>query len=265
MESPEQLKGRVLKMYNHIPLQNDEMGSIGLSLWRSSEYYSALANTYKKLDGYFPSADLALGCGTPTEFAAIKEGDTVVDLGAGAGIDCFIAQTKVGKKGHIIGVDFADQMINRAKHNLQKLGYENVEFFCQDIENLSLKSGVADVVISNCTLNLVPDKTQAFKEIFRLLKNGGHFCFSDIVVIGAIPEELRRNEMLTNCIAGASQLDDYVDKIKELGFKDLKIKQSKRIRIPEEILSLFLSDDKVTEFTTESSGIFTATLFAVKP
>ena len=264
METPEQLKEIVLTKYNHIAQHNDETGKNGLTLWGSAADYSALANSYKKLEGYFPSADLGLGCGTPTEFAVIKAGDTVIDLGSGAGIDCFIAQVKVGEKGNIIGVDFAEKMIDKARQNLQKLDYENVEFICQDIENLSLESGVADVVISNCTLNLVPDKIQAFKEIFRVLKNGGHFSISDIVLIGAIPEELQRNEMFIDCIAGAIQLDDYLDLIKDLGFKDLKISKSKRINIPEEILSLYFSDDKLNEFMTGSFGIFSVTVYAAK-
>jgi ubiquinone/menaquinone biosynthesis C-methylase UbiE len=225
-----------------------------------------MADDYSNLKGYAADADLGLGCGLPTEFALIKEGDTVVDLGSGAGNDCFVARSIAGEKGKIIGIDFTVKMIEKAHLNADKLGYKNVEFRQGDIENMPIAGGVADVVVSNCVLNLVPDKKQAFAETFRILKKGGHFSVSDIVLVGELPEGLRKSaEMYVGCVAGAIQKEEYIGIIKEAGFKEIKIQKEKRIELPDEILKDYLSEAEIKEFKEGKSGIFSVTVYAEKP
>jgi arsenite methyltransferase len=268
-ETSGQLKEMVREKYGQIAEQTkseNETSCCGAACGCSTVDYVVMADDYSKLKGYVKDADLGLGCGLPTEFALIKEGDTVIDLGSGAGNDCFIARSITGEKGKVIGVDFTDKMIEKARANAGKLGFKNVEFRQGDIENMPVAGGIADVVVSNCVLNLVPDKKKAFAETFRVLKKGGHFSMSDIVLLGAIPEGLQKSaEMYAGCVAGAIQLDDYLDIIKETGFTEIKIQKSKRIKLPEEILKQYLSDDQIGEFTTGSPGIFSVTVYAEKP
>ena len=141
-----------------------------------------------KLEGYNPDADLGLGCGLPTQFAKIKKGDTVIDLGSGAGNDAFIARYETGETGKVIGIDFTPAMIERARQNTEIRGFNNVEFRQGDIEQMPVTANTADVIVSNCVLNLVPNKDGVFKEIFRVLKPVGHFSISDIVLVGNLPE-----------------------------------------------------------------------------
>lgn len=164
-------------------------------------------------------ANLGLGCGNPTAMAKINEGDVVLDLGSGAGFDCFLAAKKVGGSGRVIGVDMTQEMINKANQNAKKLNYDNVEFRLGDIENLPVDSDSIDVVISNCVINLVPDKSIAFKEAFRVLKKGGRAYISDIVLLRNLPDELKNNdELLAGCVGGALLRDDYLKIIKDAGF-----------------------------------------------
>ena len=177
-----------------------------------SDSNSVSSSDYSKLKGYNPDADLKLGCGVPTEFAQIKEGDTVIDLGSGAGNDVFVARALTGEKGRVIGIDFTEKMISKARSNNEKLGFDNVEFRYGDIEDLPVIDNFANVIISNCVLNLVPDKKKAFGEIFRVLKPGGHFSVSDIVVSGNLPEKIRAAaEMYAGCIGGAVKKEDYLE------------------------------------------------------
>lgn len=163
-----------------------------------------VAGSYEKLEGYNPDADLRLGCGLPTEHAGIMPGDTVVDLGSGAGNDVFIARAIAGDTGKVIGVDMTPEMIARATRNAARLGFGNVSFILGEIENLPIADSIADVVVSNCVLNLVPDKKKAFSETFRILKPEGHFCISDIVTDGRLPEKVQHAaELLVGCIGGA--------------------------------------------------------------
>src|SRR5699024_6705572 len=148
---------------------------------------------YSEVEGYNPDADLGLGCGLPTEFAQIKEGDTVIDLGSGAGNDCFVARHETGPTGKVLGIDFAEPMIAKARKNAEKLEFNNVEFRYGDIEDVPVSDDLADVIVSNCVLNLVPDKQKVFSEIFRVLTPGGHFSISDIVLVGDLPETLRED------------------------------------------------------------------------
>jgi len=268
-QTAEQLKEIVKEKYSQIAEQSknaNQSSCCGATGGCSTVDYVVMADDYSKLKGYAPEADLGLGCGLPTEFALIKAGDTVVDLGSGAGNDCFVARSIAGEKGKIIGVDFTEKMIEKARGNADKLGYQNVEFRQGDIENMPIAGGVADVVVSNCVLNLVPDKRQAFAETFRVLKKGGHFSVSDIVLVGALPEGLRKSaEMYAGCVAGAIQKEDYIGIIKQAGFNDIKIQKEKRIQLPDEIVKEYLSESEMNDFREGKSGIFSITVYGEKP
>jgi len=225
-----------------------------------------MADDYTKLQGYIADADLGLGCGLPTEHALIRPGDTVVDLGSGAGNDCFVARSLAGETGRVIGIDFTERMIEKAKENAMKLGFDNVEFRQGDIENLPLAGGIADVVVSNCVLNLVPNKAQAFAETFRILKPKGHFSVSDIVLSGDLPQGLQQSaEMYAGCVSGAIQKEEYLSIIQKAGFKNIIVQKEKRISLPDEILQQYLGIAEMEEFKTGKAGIFSITVFAEKP
>lgn len=227
--------------------------------------YTVMHDEYHHLDGYVADADLNLGCGIPTEFAAIKRGDVVVDLGSGAGNDVFVARALTGEEGKVIGIDMTKEMINKAVANNAKLGYTNVEFRLGDIEAMPLDDSAADVVVSNCVLNLVPNKQKAFAEIFRILKSGGHFCVSDIVIKGELPENLKTSAaMYAGCVAGAIQQDDYLKIIHNTGFKNIDIKKTKVIDLPDEILREYLSETELTGYRESGVGIFSITVTADK-
>ena len=169
-------------------------------------------------------ADLGLGCGTPTAFANIKEGMTVLDLGSGAGIDCFVAAKHVGPTGKVIGVDMTEEMIKKANENKSKISAANVEFRFGEIESLPVDSGTVDRVISNCVINLVPDKEKAFSEIHRVLRAGGRFTVSDIVTDGKISDEERRDASLwAGCVSGALDKREYLGIIENAGFKEIQV------------------------------------------
>ncbi len=268
-ETSEQLKQLVKEKYGQIAEQSketNEASCCGATCGCSTVDYTVMADDYSKLEGYVAGADLGLGCGLPTEFALIKEGDTVVDLGAGAGNDAFVARSITGEKGKVIGIDFTDKMINKAKANAEKLNYKNVEFRQGDIENIPLAGNVADVVVSNCVLNLVPNKKQAFAETFRVLKKGGHFSVSDIVLVGDLPEGLQKSaEMYAGCVSGAIQKDEYLSIIKEAGFINISVQKEKRITLPDEILKEYLSAEAMENFKGGNTGIFSVTVYAEKP
>ena len=229
------------------------------------EDYSVFNDDYKDLDGYVADADLALGCGLPTQYAGIKEGDTVVDLGSGAGNDVFVARSLVGESGHVIGIDMTEEMISKANENKAKLGFENIDFRLGDIENMPISDNSTDVVISNCVLNLVPDKLQAFSEIHRILKPGGHFCISDVVIQGELPDSLQKSaEMYAGCVAGALQRDEYLNIIRQACFRDIVVKTSKTIELPDNILSEYLSESEMKSFQESDLGIFSITVVARK-
>lgn len=211
--------------------------------------HSIFSYDYTTLEGYNPDADLGLGCGLPTEYAKIKSGHTVVDLGSVAGNDAFVARKIVGDSGRVIGIDIPESMVNKAAENAVKLGFENVEFILGDIEAVPLVDCTADVVVSNCVLNLVPDKKKAFSETHRILKNGGHLSISDVVVSGDLPAEIRADaEMYAGCVAGAIPRDEYLAIIENAGFENITIKKLKEILLPDERLALCLSDDRLKKF-----------------
>lgn len=266
MES-EKLKKVVREKYGQIAVDSDlKVSSCGCGCGCDSETtYSVFSDEYSELPGYVKDADLNLGCGLPTEHAGIKEGDIVVDLGSGAGNDVFVARSFVKDTGKVIGIDFTNEMISKAERNLSKLGYKNVEFKFGDIENIPLDNSTADVVISNCVLNLVPDKQKAFNEIIRILKPGGHFCVSDIVVKGEMLEAIREDVSLyAGCVSGALKQEDYLSVIEKAGFKDISVKISKKIEIPEDVLAKYLTKEEVKEFNSDQKGIFSITVVAYK-
>lgn len=228
--------------------------------------YSSFSEDYTALSGYQSDADLGLGCGLPTEYAHIQEGNTVVDLGSGAGNDCFVARSLVGERGRVIGVDMTPAMIDKARQNARKLGYSNVTFRYGEIEQLPLEENVADVVVSNCVLNLVPDKAQAFQETFRILKPGGHFSISDVVLRGELPEGLRESaELYAGCVSGALLQEDYLQEITQAGFRNVQIQKERRITLSDELLSEYLSADEIDRFKERDTGIFSITVYAEKP
>lgn len=177
-----------------------------------------------------PEANMGLGCGNPTALANIKEGDTVLDLGSGAGIDCFLASKKVGSRGKVIGVDMTEEMMERARINAKKYNFKNVEFRHGDIENLPIEDSSIDVIISNCVINLAPDKLKVFDEAYRVLKKSGKMCFSDIVLLKELSKEQKSNkELLCGCVAGALLKEDYLRKLKKAGFKVKILDEDKKI------------------------------------
>ncbi|MCC6545068.1 MAG: arsenite methyltransferase [Nitrospirae bacterium] len=227
--------------------------------------YSVMQDDYTKLDGYVADADLGLGCGLPTEYAGIRKGDVVVDLGSGAGNDAFVARAIIGEHGRVIGIDMTQEMIDKANRNNQRLGYTNVEFLFGEIENLPLDNETADVVVSNCVLNLVPDKQKAFAEIHRILKTGGHFCISDIVINGELPANLKRSaEMYSGCVAGAIQDHEYLDIISGVGFKHVEIKKTKAIDLPDDVLREYLTETAIVQFRQSRVSIYSITVTADK-
>lgn len=267
-KNTEELKKTVKEKYSQISEQSSEYNASSCcgAGESSDEVYNIMTDDYSEVEGYNPDADLSLGCGLPTEFAKISEGDTVIDLGSGAGNDCFIARHETGSTGKVIGIDFAELMIAKARKNADKLDFNNVEFRYGDIEEMPISDNLADVIVSNCVLNLVPDKKAVFSEIFRTLKQGGHFSISDIVLVGELPEALREDaEMYAGCVAGAIQKDEYLGYIKELGFEGITIQKEKTIEIPDDILAKYLSDEEIDEFKNGDTGIYSITVFAQKP
>ena len=226
---------------------------------------AVVKDDYKDVEGYVSEADLDLGCGLPTKYAGIDPGDTVVDLGSGAGNDVFVARAIVGERGTVIGVDMTSEMIDRAEENRKKLGYDNVEFRLGDIEALPVDDGTADVVISNCVLNLVPDKKKAFAEIYRVLKPGAHFCVSDITLKGKLPAELKKSaELYVGCVAGAVDINDYLAAVENAGFSNVKVKSSKQVQIPADVLKKYLTPEKSRAFHEQGAGIFSVTVTGTK-
>ncbi len=262
------LKEIVRQKYSEIALKDKESNQSSCcgSGCCSEEAFNIMNDDYTALQGYNPDADLGLGCGLPTQFAKIKKGDVVIDLGSGAGNDCFIARAETGESGKVIGIDFTQAMIEKARTNVDKMGYNNVEFRFGDIDRMPVTSNVADVIVSNCVLNLVPNKNEVFKEIFRVLKPGGHFSISDIVLMGTLPTSLRQAaELYAGCVSGAIQKQAYLELIDLNGFKNITIQKEKAIIIPDDILRAYLSIEELGEFKRSDIGIFSITVFAEKP
>ena len=214
---------------------------VSASCCASTELSSFVEQGYPEMEGYASEADLSLGCGIPTAHAGLRAGETVLDLGSGAGNDVFIAARAVGPAGRVIGVDMTPEMIAKARANAEKLGAGNVDFRLGEIEDLPVESGTVDVVISNCVVNLVPDKTKAFSEIHRVLKPGGRFSVSDIVLDGELPEPVRRSaELWAGCVSGALPREEYLGIVRRAGF-DVAVEKEREIVIPEEIVAAALA------------------------
>lgn len=265
----EDLKLVVKEKYSAIAGQSSlleqQQGCCGPSGCCGELEFSMIGDEYNNIAGYNPDADLGLGCGLPTEFAGIKTGDSVLDLGSGAGNDCFVARTLVGETGNVIGLDFTEEMVLKAQQNLAKTGFTNMEFIRGDIEEMPLPDSTFDVVISNCVLNLVPDKQKAFSEIFRVLKPEGHFCISDVVTSGTLPEGLKEAaEMYAGCVSGATEKQEYLKIIEKQGFTQIEIRKEKPIVIPENVLTNYLNENELNQFKNSGAGIFSITVIAKK-
>jgi arsenite methyltransferase len=268
MQTEDQIKEMVKQKYSEIALQDkttNQSSCCGAG-GCSTEVYNIMSEDYKELKGYNPEADLGLGCGLPTQFAKIKKGDVVIDLGSGAGNDCFVARHETGETGKVIGIDFTPAMIEKARSNAEMRGFNNVEFRLGDIENIPVTAKSANVVISNCVLNLVPNKSKVFKEIFRVLKPTGHFSISDIVLTGDLPEKIKSAaEMYAGCVASAIPKDEYLDYIQQAGFKNSTLQKEKAIIVPDDILKSYLNEQEILEYKNAGTVIFSITVYAEKP
>lgn len=262
------VKDLVKQKYAKIALQDKETNQSSCcgSSCCSTEVYNIMSDDYSNLEGYNPDADLGLGCGLPTQFAKIKKGDVVIDLGSGAGNDALIARHETGETGNVIGIDFTPAMIERARLNAETRNFNNVEFRLGDIENMPVASNAADVIVSNCVLNLVPNKDAVFKEIYRTLKPNGHFSISDIVLEGELPKQIKdAAEMYAGCVSGAIQKQVYLELIEANGFKNIIVQKDKPIIIPDDILSQYLSAEGIKNFKQSNTGITSITVYAEKP
>lgn len=269
-KTSEELKASVRDAYGQIAVQSKDRneasccGSGGCGTIESAVMMSG--ENYTSMPGYNADADLGLGCGIPTQYSRIKAGHTVLDLGSGAGNDVFIARAQTGETGRVIGVDMTPAMLEKARANNAKLGHSNVEFRLGEIESLPVESGSVDVVVSNCVLNLVPDKQKAFSEIKRVLKPGGQFTISDIVLDGVLPDNLRAAaEMYAGCVSGAMQKREYLGLVVELGFENLQILKEKTISLPDDILGNYLSQEEISSFKNSGVGIKSVTVTAARP
>lgn len=267
MENSEKIKELVREKYGQIATQDPELNATsccGVDGCTTIDY-SIFSEDYSGLEGYVKSADLKLGCGMPVKYAGISRGDTVLDLGSGAGNDAFVSRVLTGEGGEVIGVDMTEKMIELSRQHVKSLGLKNVQFRLGDIEDLPLAGDRVDVVISNCVLNLVPSKRKAFAEIFRVLRPGGHFAISDVVLKGELPIEIREAaEMYAGCVAGALQRSDYLGIVHDTGFQSVSIKAEKEITIPDEILLNYMDEDGLKAFKESETGIYSITVTGFK-
>ena len=264
----EELKLVVKEKYGKIALESSTENSCcsSSSCCGPGVDYTVFSENYDNKDGYNPEADMNLGCGIPTDFAQIKAGDHILDLGSGAGNDCFVARAIVGDTGSVTGIDMTEPMIAKARENCAKLKFTNVDFVPGDIEDMPFDDNKFDVVISNCVLNLVPDKTRAFNEVFRVLKPGGHFCVSDVVIKGVLSEKMQKDaEMYAGCVSGASEINEYLKVVENAGFLNLKLHKQKEIRLPDSLLSEYNDPDELNSYHAGETGIFSITVSASKP
>lgn len=264
----EDLKQIVKEKYGKIAEQssNEKSSCCSSSCCGPEVDYTVFSENYETKEGYNPDADLNLGCGIPTDYAGIKRGDHILDLGSGAGNDCFVARALVGETGKVTGIDMTESMIRKARENCEKLKFKNVEFVPGDIEEMPFNEKVFDVVISNCVLNLVPDKTKAFAEIFRVLKPGGHFCVSDVVIKGTLSDRMKKDaEMYAGCVSGASEMNEYLKIAENSGFLNIKVHKQKEIKLPDSLLSEYNDQNEINSYHSGDKGIFSITVSAIKP
>jgi len=231
-----------------------------------NEVFSMVTELYSPIKGYEPDADLGLGCGLPTRYADLQAGETVIDLGSGAGNDAFVAAAEVGAEGRVIGIDMTPEMVDRARELAARRGAANIEFVLGEIENMPIPDQVADCILSNCVLNLVPNKAAAFRESFRVLKPGGRFAVSDIVIEGELPPQLRHSaEMYVGCVAGAMQREAYLSLIRAAGFVEIRVAAESTIHLPDSVLSSALSRDEIDKFRSSGARIVSVTVNASRP
>lgn len=269
MNTNEEKKALVKQRYSELALNSDALKSgccCGTNpATPSKKVFTIMSEDYSHLKGYEADADLGVGCGLPTEYAGIKQGNRVLDLGSGAGNDCFIARAEVGEIGKIIGIDFSPQMIEKARKNATKRGYTNIEFIEGDIENMPLPDNSIDVVVSNCVLNLLPEKDKIFKEIYRVLRKNGHFCISDVVLNGVFPKEFTDNaSMYAGCIASAIQKENYISEIEKANFSNIKIERTKTVVIPDGVLQEHLDELTIAKYKAGNAGIYSITVTGYK-
>ena len=268
MDRKDEIKNIVKEKYSEIAKKSPVAASCSCccSGGQAPDAYTTFSQDYSKKEGYVKDADLGLGCGMPTDTAAIKPGETVIDLGSGAGNDVFIAQRIVGTTGRVIGIDMTQAMIELAQQNACKLCYDNVEFRLGDIEQMPIDDNTADVVVSNCVINLVPDKLKAFREIYRVLKPAGRFAVSDIVVNGKLPPSIQSAaEMYAGCVAGALTKDAYMTIVVEVGFANIAIAKEKVFALPDAVLSRFLSLSEIDDYRQSDVTILSITVYGEKP
>jgi len=265
MKKGNELKNIVKEKYAEIAIKSQQSGCKCCGGSETDPAYTVFNESYNEQQGYVDDADLGLGCGLPTEHANLKSGDSVLDLGSGAGNDCFVARSIVGNSGTVVGLDFTEEMLSKARLNNQKMGYENIEFIMGDIEQIPMPDDSFDVVISNCVLNLVPDKEKAFAEIRRVLKPGGHFCVSDIVLQGELPDQIRDAATLyAGCVSGALQKEDYIQVIHNNGFINIEIKKDRSIQVPDELFLNHISVNELDQYKQSGTGIFSITVRGYK-
>ena len=258
----EAVKASVREKYAQIAV--NEASCCGVSCCNGKEI-SMIGDAYDTIDGYVADADLGLGCGLPTEHARLVPGHSVLDLGSGAGLDAFVARRIVGEEGEVIGVDMTPEMNTKARANAETLGYENVRFLEGDIEALPLEDDTIDVVISNCVLNLVPDKARAFAEMYRVLRPGGHFCVSDIVYEGQMPPAVKRSaELYAGCVAGAMEHDAYLTLVEAAGFKGIDVVKKRAVEIPESVYQAVLTPEEHESLRASGATILSVTVYGEK-
>lgn len=266
-----ELKTLVRQKYSEIALQPHDhnaascCGATVATTAQADPVYKIMAEDYSTQPGYTPEADLGLGCGLPVQHAALLPGMTVLDLGSGAGNDAFVARSLVGPQGKVIGVDFTPAMLDKARANADKLGYVNVEFREGELEALPVGGGTIDAIISNCVLNLVPNKAGVFTEMHRVLRPGGHFCVSDIVLQGTLPPALQQAaEMYAGCVSGAIPEGEYLALAAAAGFNDVQVVKRREIVVPDDILLNYLSPHELAAFRASPSGIYSVTVVGHK-
>lgn len=261
-EAARDLKAVVQEKYAAIAAGADESCGCGPTCCGTGAEISMIGDEYGGVVGYVAEADLGLGCGLPTELAGLQPGDTVLDLGSGAGLDAFVARAVVGETGRVVGVDMTPEMIQQAEANARRLGYSNVSFLLGDIEALPLEDETVDVVISNCVLNLIPDKDRAFAEMHRVLRQGGHFCVSDVVASGTLPAAVKRSaELYAGCIAGAMEQNVYLAKLRTAGFTDVRVVRQRPINLPDEALLAHVSPEELAAFRRSGAALRSVTVY----
>ena len=268
MESNSQLREMVREKYAGIAKKSDQ-GCCTTSCCGDNETdgadFNMIGEAYDGISGYMAEADLGLGCGIPVEHAGLEPGQTVLDLGSGAGLDVFVARNEVGESGQVIGVDMTAEMIAKARENAEISGFDNVDFRLGEIENLPVRSDSVDVVISNCVLNLVPDKQRAFAEIFRVLKPGGHLCISDVVSSRALPDWVKGiAEAYAGCVSGAMPKEEYLGLVRETGFSRIEVASERRIQVPAELIENSLTPEQMEKALHDDLHVMSVTVTAVK-